>query len=90
MKTQTTPIKWEFRGMAVGDSVRVPASLAARARASVSGCTVYSRGRLFFAVTETPDTGDLLITRVAQCPDPNASWWATRKDDPIYMLLVGE
>jgi hypothetical protein len=21
--------------------------------------------------------------------DPNA-WWATRKDDPIYMLLVGE
>ena len=89
MATQTKQIQWGFSEMQIGDRRTIPARFSSRARAAARNCTVNNFGQFLFEFEKDRATGDVLITRVAQRKDPNA-WMATRKDDPIYMLLVGE
>jgi len=83
---------WPFTIMEIGDTVRIAAVHKNQAKSAVWSCTNGDRG-YFFAITKDKPTGDLIITRTAEKPpplDPNASWWATRKEDKLYMLLSGE
>lgn len=82
---------WPFPTMQVGETVRVAATHKARAKSSAWNYTARNWG-YYFSFAKDAATGDLLITRTAEKPappNPNA-WWEARKDDPIYMLLVGE
>ena len=85
-------IKWGFRDMQVGDSVHIPASHAARARAAARKCeTDWLNPICYFAVTAGPDKGGVTITRIAQRP-PRPDMDAQREEymkDPIYRKLMG-
>lgn len=84
--------RWGFlANMGIGDAVQVPASHASGARraAGARNRNVFPVYEGYFVFADNPEGDGIIITRVAKRPDPNA-WWATRKDDPIYMLLVGE